>query len=82
MPQVTILPQSCKGVEDCGICLFVCPKSLFRGSKEMNQAGYFPPELTEPEKCTGCGNCMIYCPDFALVVEVEAGEGKKEVGHA
>jgi 2-oxoglutarate ferredoxin oxidoreductase subunit delta len=35
----------------------------------MNEAGYYPPEITDPEACTGCQNCMIYCPDFAIAVE-------------
>ncbi len=69
MSTVTILEQSCKGVEDCGICTFVCPVSLFRASGKMNNLGYVPPQIDEPEKCTGCRNCMIYCPDFSIVVE-------------
>lgn len=69
MASVTILRQSCKGVEDCGICTFVCPKGLFQVSSEMNEAGYLPPELINEADCTGCENCMIYCPDFAIVVE-------------
>ena len=43
MQKVTLFPQSCKGMEDCGICTFVCPKSLFVASEEMNEAGYLPP---------------------------------------
>jgi 2-oxoglutarate ferredoxin oxidoreductase subunit delta len=35
----------------------------------MNDAGYYPPEVTDQEACTGCRNCMIYCPDFAIAVE-------------
>ena len=71
MPKVTIFSQSCKGVDDCGICAHVCPKELFEACKEMNEAGYYPPEMKDPEACTGCQNCMIYCPDYAIVVEVE-----------
>jgi 2-oxoglutarate ferredoxin oxidoreductase subunit delta len=82
MPIVTVLEQSCKGVEDCGICTFVCPVSLFRASEKMNNAGYVPPRIDGQEKCTGCKNCMIYCPDFSIVVEKEAQEpasaGEKE----
>ncbi len=72
MPTVTILEQSCKGVEDCGICTFVCPKSLFRASDKMNNVGYVPPRIEGQEKCTGCMSCMIYCPDFSIVVEKNA----------
>jgi 2-oxoglutarate ferredoxin oxidoreductase subunit delta len=69
MSKVTILPQACKGVEECGICKFVCPKDLFRACAEMNTAGYIPPEIADDSECTGCQNCMIYCPDFAIVAE-------------
>ena len=69
MSKVTVLEQSCKGVEDCGICTLVCPVSLFSASGKMNEAGYVPPRIDEIDKCTGCGNCMIYCPDFSIVVE-------------
>lgn len=69
MPTITVLEQSCKGVEDCGICTFVCPESLFKSSERINSAGYVPPKVEGQEKCTGCRNCMIYCPDFSIVVD-------------
>lgn len=69
MPKVTILSQSCKGVDDCGICAFVCPQDLFEACSTMNDTGYYPPEITDPDECTGCQNCMICCPDYAIVVE-------------
>ncbi|MEM5786998.1 MAG: 4Fe-4S dicluster domain-containing protein [Syntrophobacteraceae bacterium] len=72
MPKVTVLEQSCKGVEDCGICTFVCPESLFAPSDSMNIAGYLPPKVEGQDRCTGCRNCMIYCPDFSIVVEKDA----------
>lgn len=72
MRQVSILRNACKGMEDCGICAFVCPQSLFHPSEEINEAGYLPPKLPDEDACTGCGNCMIYCPDFAIIVEGEA----------
>jgi 2-oxoglutarate ferredoxin oxidoreductase subunit delta len=68
MTKVNILSQNCKGVDQCGICKYVCPKDLFRDSKEMNSAGYVPPEMTDEASCTTCENCMIYCPDMAIVV--------------
>lgn len=69
MSKVTIFSQSCKGVDDCGICAFVCPEHLFKACRQMNAAGYYPPEIIDPGACTGCRNCMIYCPDFAIAVE-------------
>ena len=67
--KVTIFTESCKGMDDCGICRFVCPKDLFEACKEMNAAGYYPPEIKDESECTGCQNCMICCPDFAIVAE-------------
>jgi len=78
MPTVTVLEQSCKGVEDCGICTFVCPASLFSASGRMNSAGYVPPQIENQDKCTGCRNCMIYCPDFSIVVEKSADGPSEE----
>ncbi len=69
MPIVTILSQICKGVDDCGICAHVCPEQLFETCREMNESGYYPPEIKDPDKCTGCLNCMICCPDYAIIVE-------------
>ena len=69
MPKVNVLRESCKGVENCGICMFVCPKALYTNSDEMNAAGYIPPEITDENECHACRNCMLCCPDFAIVVE-------------
>lgn len=79
MVSITILRNSCKGVEDCGICTFVCPKGLFQVCREMNELGYLPPELKNEADCTGCQNCMIYCPDFAIVVEKTGEAATNEV---
>jgi 2-oxoglutarate ferredoxin oxidoreductase subunit delta len=75
MSKVVVLSQNCKGVDQCGICKYICPKDLYSDSKEMNSAGYIPPEMTDEASCTGCENCMIYCPDMAIVVHKEAQDG-------
>lgn len=81
MAKVTIFRETCKGVESCGICSFVCPKDLFCPSGEMNKAGFLPPELDNEAECTACENCMVYCPDLAIVVEKksEIPSDKEEV---
>ncbi|NLL62415.1 MAG: 4Fe-4S binding protein [Candidatus Atribacteria bacterium] len=63
--------DTCKG---CGICIAVCPKSVLEFSKELNQKGVNYPEVVNEKKCILCENCMIYCPDFAVVVKKD---GKK-----
>ncbi|MGD8562557.1 MAG: 4Fe-4S binding protein [Desulfarculaceae bacterium] len=77
MNKVFIISESCKGTDDCGICAFVCPKELFTPSPEMNQAGYIPPQIIDQSECIGCKNCMISCPDMAIVVEAEESEVAK-----
>jgi Pyruvate/2-oxoacid:ferredoxin oxidoreductase delta subunit len=38
----------------------------------MNRLGYVPVEIENEHACTGCQNCMIYCPDFAIAVEKDS----------
>ena len=71
---VRIFQELCKGVEDCGICVHVCPGKLFKPSAGLNHKGYRPPEIAGQEACTSCGNCMIFCPDMAVAV---AGKPRK-----
>ena len=76
MAEVTLYQELCKGVEECGICIEVCPKRLFSPSKSLNRKGYKPPRVENPETCTQCQNCMIYCPDLAIAVEPKkSGKG-------
>jgi len=76
LAEVTLYQELCKGVEECGICIEVCPKRLFSPSKSLNRKGYKPPRVENPETCTQCQNCMIYCPDLAIAVEPKkSGKG-------
>lgn len=69
MAEIRIYRELCKGVEECGICVEMCPQKLFEPSGNLNPKGYRPPRISKPETCTQCQNCMIYCPDLAIVVE-------------
>jgi len=68
LPKVRIYRDLCKGVEDCGLCMQMCPKKLFQPSEALNPKGYRPPQLKDEDGCTGCENCVIYCPDLAIAV--------------
>jgi 2-oxoglutarate ferredoxin oxidoreductase subunit delta len=46
----------------------------------MNEAGYIPTEHKDETQCIGCLNCMVYCPDFAIVVEKDDREKHREKG--
>ena len=71
---VRIYQELCKGVDGCGICLSVCRRKVFKPATMLNQKGYRPPEIAEPESCTSCEDCMIFCPDLAIAV---AGKSQK-----
>ncbi|MGA3116236.1 MAG: 4Fe-4S ferredoxin [Syntrophobacteraceae bacterium] len=72
--KVRIFQELCKGIEECGICLHVCPKKLFKPAVTLNHKGYRPPDIAEQQSCTSCENCMIFCPDMAVAV---AGKTRK-----
>jgi len=58
----------CKGTEECGICIWCCPTKVFEPSKKLNARGALPPSVARLSDCVGCDNCMIFCPDLAIVV--------------
>jgi 2-oxoglutarate ferredoxin oxidoreductase subunit delta len=72
----------CKG---CGFCVEFCPPKVLELSEGFNPHGYHPPELRNPEGCTGCDLCGLYCPDFAIFgvrvpVETKEQEAKASAG--
>ncbi len=75
MNNIHVLKDVCKGITDCGICRFVCPKDVFDVGGSPNEKGFYPPEVGDEDACTRCENCMIFCPDMAIIVE--KGQKKK-----
>lgn len=64
---VTIHEDVCKG---CGLCVHACPKGVLAISKDkLNQKGYNPAEVANPDDCIGCAMCAVMCPDVAIKVE-------------
>lgn len=60
--RITIYDAWCK---KCGLCAEFCPKGVLTS----NQLGC--PEATNSEKCIGCAQCVLHCPDFAISVSAE-----------
>jgi ferredoxin len=52
----------------CGLCREVCPEGAVRPTLLEPRHFY---EI-QPEKCTGCGECLPYCPAPGALVEYVA----------
>ncbi|MBC8591516.1 4Fe-4S dicluster domain-containing protein [Wansuia hejianensis] len=65
--KVTFKEDICKG---CGLCNAACPVGILGLNPDsINIKGYHPAYVVEPDKCTGCTNCAVTCPDLVITVE-------------
>ncbi len=71
----------CKGADGCGLCIHVCPKDVYVRAEELTMRGIRPPIPVNASECNGCENCMIYCPDMAIVVRKDEKE-KRAAGRS
>jgi 2-oxoglutarate ferredoxin oxidoreductase subunit delta len=60
---VEIAVERCKG---CELCIPACPPRVLRMLPQRNELGVHYPELLPG--CTGCGACLLVCPDFCFEV--------------
>ena len=60
---LVIAVERCKG---CELCVPACPPRVLTMSLEKNATGFAYPELSPG--CTGCGACLLVCPDFCFEV--------------
>lgn len=67
-PRFTIVvnPVYCKG---CEICVQICPKDVLHLDHRQKAVA------AAANRCTGCLNCEVYCPDFAIDVQEVAQHG-------
>jgi len=68
---ISINETLCKGADGCGICLALCPKDVFRIAERLTARGIRLPVVEKITACTKCDNCVIYCPDMAIIVRLE-----------
>ncbi len=68
---ISINETLCKGADGCGICLALCPRDVFKIAERLTARGIRLPVVEKITACTKCENCMIYCPDMAIVVKLE-----------
>ena len=67
MANVTFITDLCTG---CGRCVEACPKGcLAIAADRINQKGYSPAYMQDPDKCIGCAFCATMCPDCIITVE-------------
>ena len=52
----------------CGICVEFCPHDVFDRRKSRSPDEIFP-DIARPVDCTGCQQCVLHCPDFAMRVQ-------------
>lgn len=52
----------------CDICVSVCPAGVLSMEYEPTSTLGAIVHVIHPEACTGCTNCELNCPDFAIYV--------------
>ncbi|MHA1595980.1 MAG: 4Fe-4S dicluster domain-containing protein [Candidatus Baldrarchaeia archaeon] len=55
----------------CYLCVEFCPRGVFVRSNKRSKRGCFPPVPARLDRCIGCRLCELYCPDFAIAVDIE-----------
>jgi len=53
----------------------VIKNDMSKASKTGNWS-FMRPEI-DKNKCTGCGNCVSYCPEATIIVECETQNAKR-----
>lgn len=59
----------CKG---CGVCVTFCPTGVLELDRHEKSV------VVNPEKCICCRMCELRCPDLAIDVVIEKGDGNDE----
>lgn len=77
--RVVIDVERCKG---CELCRDACPQDVLQLAQELNNKGYRPVILLDPEHdCTGCALCAVMCPDACITVYKDMTPRKESAQH-
>jgi len=68
MVEIYVNENLCKGVDGCGLCIHFCPKGVYVMAEELTMRGIRPPIAVHMDACNACENCVLYCPDMAIVI--------------
>ncbi len=52
----------------CDVCVSVCPAGVIAMIPEPTSTLRAMISVQNPESCTGCNDCELACPDFAIYV--------------
>ena len=70
--------EQCKG---CNLCVLHCPtECLALNTAETNSFGLFFAYQAAEEKCIGCANCGVMCPEAAITVYRKRKDAAAEGG--
>jgi 2-oxoglutarate ferredoxin oxidoreductase subunit delta len=61
---IIVAKDICKA---CELCIAACPQDCLEMSPNLNIKSYHYVQLKN-DKCTGCINCAIVCPDGVITV--------------
>ncbi len=66
LPNVTTLELNEDRCDGCGMCVLVCPHTVFAVEKKKAR-------IVERDACMECGACALNCPEEALTVKAGVG---------
>ena len=54
--------------KSCGLCIKFCPVKILKKNSKLNKNGYYPVYCIDRNKCLGCNQCAVTCPEGAIEI--------------